>query len=381
MARGRQPEGEHTLSNAERQARYRARRKADQPTPVVRYRRPVDRRTRRPELTKRPSDTHKGTNSERQRGDSESEAQKNPASARLAAAPRETAVRENRLSDFPFDGRRHRLSPHSKGAFPDIEVCEVWPSIRSSSYKFGGAAPRTRRRQMAGLQSLLDWFSAHQSALTSIGAGLVVIIGGLWQLYVYLDAKKDKLNQTSRNPQPIVLPLVLPSTPAAPPADMQRAPLRVIEGRYSLKMYPKESRSFKVFGCAFLAFWCLTLFWSVVLGLGQMARHLGDQFLLPVFFVFFSYVVMSMLYSGIVSFLGELTLLTGKAKVFAGREIIIISRSLRDSFSNHTIILASEWRFDGEVFVSRADGTKAALPNLPEYVRLELIKLLNAAWR
>ena len=46
MARGRQPEGEHTLSNAERQARYRTRRKADQPTPVVRYRRPVDRRTR-----------------------------------------------------------------------------------------------------------------------------------------------------------------------------------------------------------------------------------------------------------------------------------------------------------------------------------------------
>ena len=46
MARGRQPEGEHTLSNAERQACYRARRKADQPTPVVRYRRPVDRRTR-----------------------------------------------------------------------------------------------------------------------------------------------------------------------------------------------------------------------------------------------------------------------------------------------------------------------------------------------
>ena len=46
MARGRQPEGKHTLSNAERQARYRARRKADQPTPVVRYRRPVDRRTR-----------------------------------------------------------------------------------------------------------------------------------------------------------------------------------------------------------------------------------------------------------------------------------------------------------------------------------------------
>jgi hypothetical protein len=35
-----------TLSNAERQARYRARRDADQPAPVVRYRRPVDRRSR-----------------------------------------------------------------------------------------------------------------------------------------------------------------------------------------------------------------------------------------------------------------------------------------------------------------------------------------------
>jgi hypothetical protein len=46
MPRGRHPEGEHTLSNAERQARYRARREADQPAPVVRYRRPVDRRSR-----------------------------------------------------------------------------------------------------------------------------------------------------------------------------------------------------------------------------------------------------------------------------------------------------------------------------------------------
>ena len=48
MPRGRQPEGETTLSNAERQARYRARHNDDRPTPVVRvrYRRPADRRSR-----------------------------------------------------------------------------------------------------------------------------------------------------------------------------------------------------------------------------------------------------------------------------------------------------------------------------------------------
>jgi hypothetical protein len=46
MLRGRTPEGEQPLSNAERQARYRARREADQAAPVVRYRRPADRRTR-----------------------------------------------------------------------------------------------------------------------------------------------------------------------------------------------------------------------------------------------------------------------------------------------------------------------------------------------
>jgi hypothetical protein len=46
MPRGRQPDGEHALSNAERQARYRARREADQPLPKIRYRRPTDRRTR-----------------------------------------------------------------------------------------------------------------------------------------------------------------------------------------------------------------------------------------------------------------------------------------------------------------------------------------------
>jgi hypothetical protein len=46
MPRGRQPEGEHTLSNAERQARYRARQQAKQPLRKVRYRQPLDRRTR-----------------------------------------------------------------------------------------------------------------------------------------------------------------------------------------------------------------------------------------------------------------------------------------------------------------------------------------------
>jgi hypothetical protein len=46
MPRGRTPDGEHTLSNAERQARHRARRETDQPAPAVRYRRLVDRRSR-----------------------------------------------------------------------------------------------------------------------------------------------------------------------------------------------------------------------------------------------------------------------------------------------------------------------------------------------
>jgi hypothetical protein len=46
MPRGRQPQGEQPLSNAERQARYRARHESNKPAPVVRYRRPADRRTR-----------------------------------------------------------------------------------------------------------------------------------------------------------------------------------------------------------------------------------------------------------------------------------------------------------------------------------------------
>jgi hypothetical protein len=46
MPRGRQPQGEHALSDAERQARYRARQLAKQVPPVLRYRRPADRRSR-----------------------------------------------------------------------------------------------------------------------------------------------------------------------------------------------------------------------------------------------------------------------------------------------------------------------------------------------
>ena len=46
MPRGRPPQGEHTLSDAECQARSRARRQAQQPALVLRYRRPADRRAR-----------------------------------------------------------------------------------------------------------------------------------------------------------------------------------------------------------------------------------------------------------------------------------------------------------------------------------------------
>ena len=46
MPRGQKPEGEHPLSNAERQARYRAYHLKQPPTVVIRMRRPVDRRSR-----------------------------------------------------------------------------------------------------------------------------------------------------------------------------------------------------------------------------------------------------------------------------------------------------------------------------------------------
>jgi hypothetical protein len=45
MARGRRPEGEQALSNAERQARYRLRHQAARPAPLRRRRQPADRRS------------------------------------------------------------------------------------------------------------------------------------------------------------------------------------------------------------------------------------------------------------------------------------------------------------------------------------------------
>ena len=46
MPRGRKPEAEHALSNAERQARYRARRQAQQLQAAIRRRAATDRRSR-----------------------------------------------------------------------------------------------------------------------------------------------------------------------------------------------------------------------------------------------------------------------------------------------------------------------------------------------
>lgn len=46
MPQGRKPDGERAFTNAERQARYRARQRAEQAPPVTRPRRPADRRSR-----------------------------------------------------------------------------------------------------------------------------------------------------------------------------------------------------------------------------------------------------------------------------------------------------------------------------------------------
>jgi hypothetical protein len=46
LPRGRTPEGELALSNAERQALYRARQKTSQPRVAIKRRKPVDRRSR-----------------------------------------------------------------------------------------------------------------------------------------------------------------------------------------------------------------------------------------------------------------------------------------------------------------------------------------------
>ncbi len=46
MPRGQPPQGEHALTNAERQARHRARQQAETAAPTIRYRRPADRRSR-----------------------------------------------------------------------------------------------------------------------------------------------------------------------------------------------------------------------------------------------------------------------------------------------------------------------------------------------
>jgi hypothetical protein len=46
MPRGQKPDGETPLSNAERQARYRARHLTQPPPVVIKTRRPIDRRSR-----------------------------------------------------------------------------------------------------------------------------------------------------------------------------------------------------------------------------------------------------------------------------------------------------------------------------------------------
>lgn len=46
MSKSQSANGGAPLSNAERQARYRARREASKPVPTLRYRRPADRRSR-----------------------------------------------------------------------------------------------------------------------------------------------------------------------------------------------------------------------------------------------------------------------------------------------------------------------------------------------
>jgi hypothetical protein len=196
----------------------------------------------------------------------------------------------------------------------------------------------------------------------------MAVIGGLWQVYLHLEGKKSKQKSTVTGSSPDSGNKRGEVVPPAPSPTTQRPPLVVIEGRYRLSTYPKEQRQVKLFLCVLSACWCILLFWFIS---GPSTNY--GLFLLPL--------LSFLLYRGVIGVLSQLTLLMGKACVYVDADMILILRSVEDNFSNHTVILASDWRFDGEVFVSRKDGTKMPVPELPEYVSSELARVLSATWR
>jgi hypothetical protein len=162
------------------------------------------------------------------------------------------------------------------------------------------------------------------------------------------------------------------------PRGTPRVPFAVFEGKYRPRMYTRGTRGSMIFGCAFMLFWCLTLFWGAGSSIGALQPEgiFDTLSILP-----FLLVPVLMVYFGVVMLLNQIMLLMGKVRVYAGADMVLISRSLGDFFSSHTVILAEEWRFDGTVFVSRQKGTKVPLPDLPEHPRTELINVLRSGWR
>jgi hypothetical protein len=226
-------------------------------------------------------------------------------------------------------------------------------------------------------QSFLDWFSANSDALSKIGFALVTVIGGLWTVYLYVDGKSAKQKLAAPTSSPIsgnVRIELVPSTGLPPTAP--RSPLIAIEGRY--RIATNENPKLTLFGCAFLLFWCSVVF----LGVGSSLSSVNLEFPNSLVLLPFILVPLLMIYGGMVAFMSQVTLFIGKARVYVDADMILISRSLGpDLFSNHTFILASEWRFDGEVLVSRKDGNKVPVPELPGYVRSELVKALSVSWQ
>jgi hypothetical protein len=218
------------------------------------------------------------------------------------------------------------------------------------------------------MASFFDWFSQNKEALSGIGAAFVVVTGGLWQVYLHFEGKKSKQKSSVLGSSPNSGKIRIEVVPAAALSPTQRPPLVVIEGKYRPSTYPKEQRQVKLTLCAFSACWCILLFWFIS---GPSTDY--SLFLFPL--------LLFLLHRGVIGFFSQLALLIGKACVYVDADMIVILRSVEDDFSNHTIILASDWRFDGEVFVSRKDGTKMPVPELPEFVSSELARVLSATWR
>jgi hypothetical protein len=219
------------------------------------------------------------------------------------------------------------------------------------------------------LNDLLAWLRQNMDVLGWLAGGVVFVVGAIWGVL----RPKPPLQVPSSTP-PVI---ILDRERSQPSLHLSKVMPLACEGQNTVKNLPDPW--FTIFACVFTLIWCSIIFYGVsssFAAIGFARIDFIGLLILPIFCL----VPMYMFYMGSALLFDQLASAFGRVKVVVTPDVLIVITTLWGAYLRARHALSSEWKFDGSNMVSKRDGLATPLPEMPEFVKGEVVAYLKEHW-